>query len=103
MQKSISSVLWIKFLETLERSSWEDIAISIAKVVCWSFISIFLINVPESVEKLAIAIKWHDFAIVKIISAFFLVYFAKNIISMIQSFYFWILESLPETQKTPIH
>lgn len=103
MQKTIFSILWNKFLTTLEESSWEDIFISCAKLFTWSIISLFLINTPDSIEKLAMAIKWHDFAILKIFGAFTLVFFSKSLFSLGKSLYFWILDSIPEFPKMPVH
>ena len=80
MQKSIFSILWGKFLKTLEASTWETIFITIAKLFSWSIISLVLVNIPGTTEKLAMALKWHDFAILKILGAFILVFFSKSIL-----------------------
>lgn len=103
MQKSIFSILWGKFLETLEASTWETIFITIAKLFSWSIISLVLVNIPGTTEKLAMALKWHDFAILKVLGAFMVVFFYKNILSLGKSLYFWILDNIPEIQKMPVH
>jgi hypothetical protein len=103
MQKSIFSILWGKFLETLEASTWETIFITIAKLFSWSIISLVLVNIPGTTEKLAMALKWHDFAILKILGAFTVVFFSKSIFSLGKSLYFWILDSIPEFPKMPVH
>lgn len=103
MQKTIFSILWGKFLETLERATWEDLFFTGAKLFCWSIISLVLVNIPETTEKLAMAIKWHDFAILKVLGAFTVVFFYKNILSIGKSLYFWILDNIPELPKMPVH
>lgn len=103
MQKTIFSILWAKFLETLERATWEDLFLTSAKLFSWSIISLFLVNIPSASEKLAMAIKWHDFAICKILGAFIVVFSHKLIISAVKSVYFWILDNIPELPKTPVH
>ena len=103
MQKTIFSILWNKFLTTLEQSSWYDISLTCTKLLTWSFISIFLINIPESMEKLAIALKWYDFAILKILAVFIFVFYSKSIFSIWKKVYSLILESIPELPKTPVH
>lgn len=63
----------------------------------------FLVNIPDTTQKLTTAIKWHDFAILKILCVFTVIFFYKNIISILEDIYFWILDSIPELPKAPIH
>lgn len=42
-------------------------------------ISLAVINIPEAFLKLTTAVKWHDFAILKILFVFLLVYYGRSI------------------------
>jgi hypothetical protein len=61
------------------------------------------VNIPETRENFAMVVKWHDFAILKILASFTVVFFLKNILFSVKSLYFWILDSLPEFPKMPVH
>lgn len=81
MQKSIFSIFYSKFLRYLDETPFFTLFTSIAKVACWLLISVILVNMPESQEKLAILIKSHDFAAVKILTSFILVFHIRVILN----------------------
>lgn len=81
MQKSIFSILYSKFLRYLDETPFFNLFTSFAKVASWLLISIVLVNMPDSQEKLALLVKWHDFAAIKILTSFVLVFHIRVIIS----------------------
>lgn len=92
------NIIYSKFLRWLDKSPSYIIFISIAKLFCWIVISISLLNIPESKENLAIVIKWHNFAILKVLTSFLLVfhiwtilYFSKKLFKSIIT---WIEDEL---------
>ncbi len=89
MQKTILSILWNKFLETLDQATWDDIVITVAKFVSWTIISAALINIPETTEKLAMALKYGNFSIIKIIAVFLLVFYWKGIYNVFKLLRKW--------------
>lgn len=94
IQISLFSILYSKFLRYIEDTPASDLFISFAKLFTWSIISISLINIPESIENLAIALKWYDFAILKILTSFVLVFHSKNIVRMCKNIMTWIVDEL---------
>ena len=96
MQKSIISILYSKFLRYLEETPSSDIFISFAKLFCWGITSISLVNIPEARENFAMAIKWHDFAIIKIFTSFLLVFYIQEIGNLLKSLFFWVVWSFEE-------
>lgn len=101
--RTISGILWNKFLDTLHESSWYDIFLTLAKCFCWLVISLSLINIPASIENLSIALKWHDFAILKILVSFIGIFCAPLLISSGKKVLEWIKNNIPELPKTPVH
>lgn len=84
------SIFYSKFLRYLDETSFFVLFTTFAKLASWLLISIILVNMPESKENIAIALKWHDFAVIKIFTSFVLVFHAKSIISYAKK----ILDSL---------
>lgn len=74
------SILYSKFLQHLETLSLYNIFILVAKLLSWLVICIFLINTHWTIENIAIALKWYDFAIIKIIISFIIVFYRKSIL-----------------------
>lgn len=101
--RTISGILWNKFLDTLYESSWHDIFLALAKCFCWLIISLSLINIPASLENLTIALKWHDFAILKILGTFIIIFCAPLLISSGKKVLEWIKNNIPELPKIPVH
>jgi hypothetical protein len=54
-------------------------------------------------EKLLYVVKYGDFAIIKILLAFIVVYFAREIIGAIKSFFSYLRDLIPEIPKDPVH
>lgn len=77
--RTISGILWNKFLDTLHRATWEEIFLVSSKVFCWWILSMVLVFIPESSEKLTMALKYGNFAILKILWTFLLVFFSPFI------------------------
>lgn len=96
MQKSVFSILYSKFLRYIEDHTFGELAQTVAKLFCWLVISTSLVNIPEARENLAMAIKWQDFAILKIFTSFLLVFYIREIGNLLKSLFFWILESFEE-------
>lgn len=94
--RTLSGILWNKFLDTLSCSSWFDIFTTVAKVFSWLIISVLLINISESKENLTMALKWHDFLIIKVLTSFCLVFFAPFLISGVKKVFSWFFEELNE-------
>lgn len=101
--RTISGILWNKFLDTLHESSWYDIFLTLAKCFCWLIASVFLINTPDTLEKLAMALKWYDFAIIKVLFVFWLVFFYPLFIGLGKKVFDWIKNNIPELPKIPVH
>lgn len=101
--RTISGILWNKFLDTLHESSWYDIFLTFAKCFCWLIISLSLINIPASIENLTIALKWHDFAILKVLGSFILIFCAPLIARSSKKVFEWIKNNIPELPKIPVH
>ena len=81
------SIFYSKFLKYLEVTPFFNLFTTFAKVTSWLLISIILINMPESKENLAIAIKWHDFAILKILTSFLLVFHMGSLVFYMKKVY----------------
>lgn len=101
--RTISGILWNKFLDTLHESSWYDIFLTFAKCFCWLIISLSLINIPASIENLSIALKWHDFAILKILGSFIGIFCAPLIARSSKKAFEWMKDHIPEIPKIPVH
>lgn len=101
--RTISGILWNKFLDTLHDSSWYDIFLTFAKCFCWLIISLSLINIPASIENLSIALKWHDFAILKILGSFIGIFCAPLIARSSKKVFELIKNNIPELPKIPVH
>lgn len=95
IHRSLSSVLWSKLLDTIEVATWQEIFITFAKVFSWLVISYSLVNIPDLSEKVIALAKYYDFAILKISFVFVLVFFARDILRVCSSVYFWISEHIP--------
>lgn len=90
------SIFYSKFLRYLEDTPSINLFISFAKLFTWSIICISLFNIPKAIENFTMAIKWHDFAILKIIGSFIIVFYAKDILKIGKSILSWIIESINE-------
>ena len=101
--RTISGILWNKFLDTLHDSSWYDIFLTVAKSISWLMICIFLINTHWTIENLAMAIKWYDFAILKILGTFIIVFCAPLLTASGKKLLEWIKNNIPELPKIPVH
>lgn len=100
MQKTIFNIIWAKFLESLESASLYNIFVITAKVFSWGLISLFLINTPVAIEKLATLIKWYDFAIVKILVTYIIIFFWPLFTAIGKKVIEWIKSNIPEM---PVH
>lgn len=105
MQKSIFSILYSKFLRYLDETSFFNLFTSFAKVASWLLISLLLVNMPDSQEKLTMLVKWHDFAAIKILTSFILVFHIRSIISLwrkilqrIRDDLAWVFQRFEEAQ-----
>lgn len=101
--RSLGSVIYNKFLSYVEENTTVDIFIDFAKAFTWIVISIFLVNIPVAMEKLLYVVKYGDFAIIKILLAFIVVYFARDILGAIKSFFSYLRDLIPEIPKDPVH
>jgi len=101
--RTISGILWNKFLDSLYESSWYDILLTFAKCFCWLVICIFLINTHWTIENLAMALKWYDFAILKILGTFIIIFCAPLLTASGKKVFEWIKNNIPELPKTPVH
>ncbi len=88
------SIFYSKFLRYLDESSFFSLFTTFAKLASWLLISIILVNMPESKENLAMALKWHDFAIIKILTSFLLVFHIKSIISVVRKVWKSLMDEL---------
>lgn len=101
--RSLGSVIYNKFLSYVEENTAVDIFIDFAKAFTWIVISISLVNIPVATEKLLYVVKYGDFAIVKILLAFIVVYFARDILGAVKSFFSYLRDLIPEIPKDPVH
>lgn len=93
--RSLSSVLFSKLLDTIEQATWVGIFTTFAKVFSWLVISMALVNMRDLDEKILALAKWQDFAILKISLAFVLVFYAREIYRAFVSAFYWISENIP--------
>lgn len=101
--RSLGSVIYNKFLAYVEENTTVDIFIDFAKAFTWIVISISLVNIPVAMEKLLYVVKYGEFAIIKILLAFIVVYFARDILGAIKSFFSYLRDLIPEIPKDPVH
>jgi len=88
------SIFYSKFLRYLDESSFFSLFTTFAKLASWLLISIIFINMPESQEKLAMAFNYGNFAIIKILTSFLLVFHFKMIIILIKRIWKSLLDEL---------
>lgn len=77
--KTLHGVLWIKFLTTLENSTWSDILKYSFKCLIFTFLSLSVINVPFTIKLLKQAWFFYDFVILKLFIIFIIVFYNKSI------------------------
>lgn len=101
--RSLSSIIYNKFLTYVENNSAVDIFIDFSKAFTWIVISISLVNIPVALEKIVYVVNYGDFAIIKILLAFIVIYFSREILGALRSFVSYIRDSIPEIPKAPVH
>lgn len=87
-------ILYSKFLRYIDDHTFWELAQTMAKLFCWVSISIFLVNIPEARENLTKAIKWHDFAMIKIFGSFLLVFYIQEILGFVKNIIFSLIQEI---------
>jgi hypothetical protein len=68
-QRTVSGILWGKFLTTIEESTWVEMFWTVMKIISSILIATLLYNIREAGAILATWMRWHDLAIPKTILA----------------------------------
>lgn len=68
------SILYTKFLDHLASMSLYNILRSMSRLSLSIVLLIFLVDIPSFIENASIALKWHDFILVKVFASLFVVY-----------------------------
>lgn len=97
------SIFYTKFLKYLEVTPFFDLFTTFAKVATWLTISIILINMQESKENIAMLVKWNDFAILKILTSFLLVFHIKAIIILIKKAWKSLMDEISADHEWSIY
>lgn len=74
MKRTFFSLLWDKFLDLVEGSSWSAMFIFCAKVFCWAVVCFCFVDIRNALDSIIGVIRWSDYAILKFLGAFFVVF-----------------------------
>ena len=106
-KRTVSGILWGKFLDYLSESTWSSIISVFSKGVLSLFIGLCLIDLPLALQIVKKGVFMGDFAIIKMVSAFILVFHWKIWVGWISdalgSFSTKLEEDTPLFYGIPVH
>lgn len=79
--KTLFSILWGKFLASVESASWSEIFVGFAKFFCALVIGASLCDISTAADTFFAFYRWADYAVVKFLVAFLLVFGGRWYIS----------------------
>lgn len=102
LRRTLLSVFWEKFLDTVEGATWSEIFVAFSRVFCFLVISYVLINIRDFDGKIVAIVKYESFAILKVSFVFLLVFYSRAIYNTLENALYWILENFKEeiTEET---